>query len=142
MVKNKKGQDLSIGTLILIVLGVVVLVLLILGFSIGWSNLWEKVNIFGGGSSLGDVVTACNLAVTSDNTFDYCQNYRQIKVNGETEYVNCKDSRIAPNLNAQLSCDSQSIQDAMSERVEQICDNDENAVVNGENCPTITNSTG
>ena len=54
---NKKGQDLSIGTLILIVLGIVVLVLLILGFTLGWGNLWDRINIFGGGASVGDVTT-------------------------------------------------------------------------------------
>ncbi len=102
--KNKRGQDLSIGTLILIVLGVIVLVLLILGFSIGWSNLWEKINIFGASSSLGDVVTACNLAVNSQNTFDYCQNFRQVRVDGKTQYVNCEDGRIKEQLNSPLSC--------------------------------------
>ena len=54
---NNKGQDLSIGTLILIVLGIVVLVLLILGFSMGWGNLWQKIDIFGGTASINDVVT-------------------------------------------------------------------------------------
>jgi hypothetical protein len=95
---NKKAQDLSIGTLILIVLGIIVLVLLVLGFSIGWSNLFEKINIFGGASSIGDVVTACNLAVTSQNTFDYCQNFRKVKVSGTTEYVNCEDNRVLSGL--------------------------------------------
>ncbi len=104
--KNKRGQDLSIGTLILIVLGIIVLVLLILGFSLGWSNLWEKINIFGGGNSLGDAATACGLAVTSQNTFDYCQNFRAIKVDGKTEYVNCQDPRIEPSLSQKLNCDS------------------------------------
>ncbi len=108
VLKNKKAQDMSIGTLILIVLGIIVLVLLILGFSIGWGNLWEKINIFGGSSSIGDVVTACNLAVTSNNPYDYCQNFKKVKVNGETQYVNCQfiedqlDSKItscAPDYN-------------------------------------------
>ena len=103
--KNKRGQDLSIGTLILIVLGIIVLVLLILGFSIGWGNLWEKINIFGGGSSIGDVVTACNLAITSQNTYDFCQNFRKIKVDSKTEYVNCEDDRVQSGLQGtNLAC--------------------------------------
>ena len=104
---NKKAQDLSIGTLILIVLGIVVLVLLILGFSLGWSNLWQKINIFGGSSSIGDIVTACNLAATSQNNYDYCQNFRQIKVNGATEYLNCQDGRVVGQLNTQLTCSTE-----------------------------------
>jgi hypothetical protein len=99
---NKRGQDLSIGTLILIVLGIVVLVLLILGFSLGWSNLWEKINIFGGGSSIGEVSTRCRLDVDSQNTYDYCQDFKTVKVSGKTEYLNCLDTRIQTSLTTRL----------------------------------------
>jgi hypothetical protein len=103
--KNKRGQDLSIGTLILIVLGIVVLVLLILGFSMGWGNLWEKINIFGGGgSSIETVISACNLAITSNSHYSYCEDFKKIKIDGKTEYVNCQDGRIQPSLNGQLEC--------------------------------------
>ena len=88
---NKKAQDLSIGTLILIVLGIVVLVLLILGFSLGWSNLWEKINIFQGGSSLESVIQACNIAVASNS-----------------QYINCQDSRISSSLSGQIQCTRES----------------------------------
>lgn len=96
---------MSIGTLILIVLGIIVLVLLVLGFSIGWGNLWEKINIFGGGgSSIGDVVTACNLAVDTNNKYDYCENFRRIKIDGKTEYVNCEDGRVKTTVKSGISC--------------------------------------
>jgi len=102
---NKRGQDLSIGTLILIVLGIIVLVLLILGFSMGWGNLWEKINIFGGGgSSIESVISACNIAVASGSEYSYCQDFKKIKINQKTEYVNCQDNRVQPNLNSQLEC--------------------------------------
>lgn len=107
--QNKKGQDLSIGTLILIVLGIVVLVLLILGFSLGWSNLWEKINIFGGGSSVGDVATACGLAATQENQYGYCQDFKKIKVDGKTEYLNCEDGRIASGLTDKMTCTPESV---------------------------------
>ena len=107
---NKKGQDLSIGTLILIVLGIVVLVLLILGFSLGWENLWEKINIFGGGSSIGEVVTRCNLDVNTQNTYDYCQDFKKVKIEGKTEYLNCQDNRL--NLDSTLECDETQVNEA------------------------------
>ena len=100
---NKKAQDLSIGTLILIVLGVIVLVMLIFGFNIGWQNLWEKINIFGGGSSIGDVVIACKLAVTSQDKYGYFQSFKQIKIDGTKEYVNCQDGRVEASLDDKLS---------------------------------------
>ena len=91
---NKRGQDLSIGTLILIVLGIIVLVLLILGFSMGWSNLWEKIGIFGGTSSVGDVVTACKLAVTSQDSYAVCQKSWKVKVNNEKQVLYCRHNLV------------------------------------------------
>jgi len=82
---NKKGQDLSIGTLILIVLGIVVLVLLILGFTMGWNNLWDRINIFGGGATIGNVATACTNAVTTNDKFSFCEQFHKVKVDGKTE---------------------------------------------------------
>ena len=43
MVMNKKGQNLTLGTIILIVLGIAVLVFLIFGFYTGWNNMWSKI---------------------------------------------------------------------------------------------------
>ena len=103
---GKKGQDLSIGTLILIVLGIIVLVLLILGFSMGWSNLWAKINIFGGGgkSDISAMVTACNLAVISNSVYDYCNDFKEVNVDGKKEWVNCEDSRVASGVDTKLTC--------------------------------------
>jgi hypothetical protein len=102
LMKNTKGQDLSIGTLILIVLGIIVLVLLILGFTIGWGNLWDKINIFGGSSTLSDVTTACKLAATSQDVYSFCLDFNNIDVNGRSEYVNCQDDRLR--LDDRLNC--------------------------------------
>lgn len=116
MVKNKKGQDLSIGTLILIVLGIVVLVLLILGFTMGWENLWEKINIFGGTSSVGDIVTACRLAITSQDTYTYCEKSWTIEEDrdgdGDQEEieVNCRHELVRPSLTGSLDCGDGGVQ--------------------------------
>jgi len=109
---NKRGQDLSIGTLILIVLGIVVLVLLILGFSMGWENLWEKINIFGGGSSISTVVTACDGAALQNNEYGYCQDFKKVKVDGKTQYMNCEDTRIQNSLDNKLICNQDDVKAA------------------------------
>ncbi|MFH1425151.1 MAG: hypothetical protein ABIG28_00260 [archaeon] len=109
---NKKAQDLSIGTLILIVLGIIVLVLLILGFSMGWSNLWEKIGIFGGSSSVGDVGTACKLAITSQDTYTFCQKTWKIDAdtNGDGKIekdvpLTCRHELVKPSLGGdELPC--------------------------------------
>ncbi|MBU0466125.1 MAG: hypothetical protein KJ718_05195 [Nanoarchaeota archaeon] len=90
---NKRGQDLSIATLILIVLGIVILVLLIGGFSLGWGNLWEKVNIFSGGkSNVGTINQACQLACTQQNTYNFCSEQRDLELqNKKTTTGSCND---------------------------------------------------
>jgi hypothetical protein len=103
---NKRGQELSVGTLILIVLGIVLLVLLILGFSLGWSNLWEKINIFSSATSLDSVAQKCSLAVTSSSLTSYCEDFKQITVDGKKQYVNCEFSKL--NLDKTLTCSGES----------------------------------
>jgi hypothetical protein len=103
--QNKRGQGLEVSTLILIVLGVIILVLLVLGFSMGWGNLWEKVNIFQGGSSIESVIQGCKVAVSSASTYSYCNDFKKITVNGKIEYVNCEDARVIGSLGGStLSC--------------------------------------
>jgi len=83
---DKKGQGLSLSTIILLLLGVVVLVFLIFGFSSGWSNLWGKVTGFGGGSANLDTVSqACELACLSHQTSAFCSEVREVRYGKEVE---------------------------------------------------------
>jgi hypothetical protein len=134
VIQNKKGQDLSIGTLILIVLGIVVLVLLILGFSLGWDNLWEKINIFGGGSSIGNKVSACQVKVTSNDKYGYCNEFTLVtNAEGDKEYLNCLDSRIAGSLQEKISCDKTE-QQLINEQCARLNEGDDTKV-NNKDCP-------
>src|SRR3989338_7784045 len=99
---NKGGQELSVGTLILIVLGIVLLVLLILGFSLGWSNLWEKINIFGSSTSLESVAQKCSLAAISNSLVSYCETFSLVTVDGKKQYINCEYGKL--NLERKLTC--------------------------------------
>ncbi len=71
--KSKKGAEMTIGTIIVIILALVVLVVLIYGFSTGWGNLWEKLLGYGGGTvNVQTVVDGCKVACTTGATYDYC----------------------------------------------------------------------
>ncbi|MCX8158928.1 MAG: hypothetical protein N3D20_01405 [Candidatus Pacearchaeota archaeon] len=97
---NKKGQEMSVTTLILIVLGVIVLVILVLGFSIGWDTIFGKLKF-----APGDVQAlqkACIMYAEQDFNIDYCQ-FRKIKTDSGTEYMNCEDKRVKPS-GAQIDC--------------------------------------
>jgi hypothetical protein len=106
MVMNKKGQEMSVSTLVLIVIGIVVLVMLILGFSFGWQNLWNKINILGAGSSVDTVVESCKIAATSDLVNSYCDEFKKVKIANQNMYVNCQYSAVVSKLDKNLACPS------------------------------------
>ena len=92
---SKRGQELSIGTLVLIVIGVIVLVLLVLGFSMGWSNLFAKIGIYQGGD-VASVATACELATSSQSKDAYCE-CKTVKLEGgKTCKVHCESVNVKP----------------------------------------------
>jgi hypothetical protein len=89
---NKRGQDLSIGTLILIVLGIVVLVILVIGFTTGWDFLISKFSI-APGQTLETVAQSCKFSGEQKLSLDYCA-FKEVKIDGKNQYINCEDGRI------------------------------------------------
>ncbi len=94
--RNKKG-DVTISTVILIVLGLAVLVMLIVGFTKGWSFFFDLFD--SGPSQLQTVAKACAGYAQASLTIDFCK-YRLIETDGKDELVNCNDGRIIQSLNA------------------------------------------
>jgi hypothetical protein len=76
---NKRGQDLSTGTIILIILGIAVLVILIIGFTTGWSffkNLISPTNV-------DTVIQDCASACETSQQYSFCSAERALRVNEE-----------------------------------------------------------
>ena len=77
---------MTIGTIIMIVLGITVLVFLIFGFSTGWNNMWDRiVNLGGGGANVDTIKQACVLACTSQSKDAYCVWERTMKFGEERD---------------------------------------------------------
>lgn len=74
---SRKGQGLSINAIILIVLGVVVLGLLIVGFSVGWKNILPFLST----NNVDQIVTACNSACATQSTFSFCSEKKEVSTN-------------------------------------------------------------
>jgi hypothetical protein len=72
---NKRGQGMSTNAIILIILGVVVLVVLILGFTLGWQKLapWFSKN------NVDTIVTACEASCSTNGIYDFCMVGRNLK---------------------------------------------------------------
>lgn len=65
---NKKGAEMSINTIIIIIMGVAVLVVLALGFSLGWDRLAPSLD----SSNVQTIVTTCNTKCATGAKFDFC----------------------------------------------------------------------
>jgi len=74
---NKKAQGLSINTIILIILGVVVLVVMILGFTMGWGNfkVWIAPS-----NNAQQIITQCSISCSSDSEHDYCNTIKNLNL--------------------------------------------------------------
>ena len=86
---NKKAQGMSISTIILLILGLVILVILILGFVKGWDKILPFI---GGGNNLDTLKNACGGACATGAQYDFCSVKRQVKdgVNDKFE-ATCND---------------------------------------------------
>jgi len=78
---NKRGQGLSTNAIILIVIGVIILVLLIVGFVMGWDKIIPWINP---SNNVDDVKQACDIACSSGSSYKYCSQKRDLIAEGET----------------------------------------------------------
>ena len=105
---NKKGAELAIGTIVFIILALVVLVVIIYGFTVGWGNLFQNIIGYGGGQvNVQTSVSSCQVSCSTQSTYDYCSKRRTVvfEEKGKGELLTCEQlARRTPNVG--LSCDS------------------------------------
>ena len=83
---NKNGQDISITTIILVVLGIAVLVLLIIGFTKGWNNIAPWLS----GNNVEAIRTQCQTACATNAKYDFCTATKTVK-NGSSFTATCNE---------------------------------------------------
>lgn len=79
---NKRGAEMATSTIILLVLGVLVLVMLILGFSVGFS----KILPFLSGENIDDIVQGCKTSCATQSVYGFCSQNRTLVDENEKEY--------------------------------------------------------
>ncbi len=72
---NKRGQGLQISTIILIVLGLAVLVLLIVGFMVGWQKVLPWIS----SSNVDTIVNQCQSSCATQDTYGFCNLAKTLK---------------------------------------------------------------
>jgi hypothetical protein len=86
MIKDKRGQEMSTNTIILNILGLIVLVILVLGFTIGWDKIlpWIKST-----NNVKEVSLSCETACTTSSTYDFCTDVKELKVGSDSFKETC-----------------------------------------------------
>jgi len=74
--KNKKGAEMTIGTLVVIALAILVLVTLIFGFTTGWANLWKRISP--SAANVDSLRNSCQTDCVTQQKFAYCCSIKQI----------------------------------------------------------------
>jgi hypothetical protein len=78
--ENRKGQGMSISTIILLILGIIVLVVLVLGFTIGWNKLLPFVST----NNVNTIVNQCSVACVQVSSYDFCSKPFELKTDTAT----------------------------------------------------------
>ena len=87
--RDKRGQGLSVNAIILIVLGVIVLVILVIGFFAGWDKIapWIKPS-----NNVNEITQACSIACSTSSVYDYCTLERKLTDEDKNEFTEtCHD---------------------------------------------------
>ena len=102
IIKNKRGAETAIGTIVIIIIAILVLIVVIAGFTMGWKNLWERINIFAPASETVDAVIAkCDALCLSNQKYSYCCQKYKVKDIGELTCVELKEIEKLP-----ITCES------------------------------------
>ncbi len=118
MVHNKKGQELSTNTVIILVLAVLVLVFIIIGFSVGWNRIFPFISP---PNNVKDISDKCGLACSTEDTYGFCTSKRDVKLEDDITGVStdkkiqgtCNDLAAVKELGIRtcsISCDMYSSQ--------------------------------
>jgi hypothetical protein len=91
---DKRGIEISISLIILIVLGVIVLIGLLILINSQTGFFTDILDNFRGKSNVDAVVLACNNAVDSEGFYTYCCEKREVVLNKKEKYeLTCDELR-------------------------------------------------
>lgn len=96
---NKKGVEINITTIIIVILAILVLVILSLYFTGGMKNLWQRITGVSGAWNEADVTAARQACVTycGFDEFSFCAQKFNIRYGNETKSVYCDENPIYAN---------------------------------------------
>lgn len=104
MVKmNKKAQGMSINTVVLLILAVIVLVVIIAGFTMGWGGMWERVQGFFSKSNVDTVVSTCNIQCTTQQKQEFCCTPKTLRELDSNQKISERQIK-CPDISNKIEC--------------------------------------
>jgi len=96
-IKNKKAGEVTVGTIIVIVLALAVLVFLIFAFTRGGGSLMDYItNIFGAASNIDTIKNTCSTSCAARAAYAYCEEIRILRYNRTHQYNGTCESFTRP----------------------------------------------
>ncbi len=90
---DKKGLEMAINTIVLIILALVVLIAAIFIFSRSSSAFADKINSFISSSNVDSTIDSCNILANQESRFDYCCVKKSVKISrSEILNVTCSEA--------------------------------------------------
>ncbi len=71
-VMNKKGLELAINTIVILVLAIVVLLFLVLFFTEAGKDFFKKVRGYSSEVNVDEVITSCNILADTNSVYEFC----------------------------------------------------------------------
>lgn len=113
---NKRGQGLSTQAIILIILGIIVLVILIIGFTLGW----DKIAPWLSSTNVDTIVNSCEVACTTAATYNFCSAPRELRSDTEKlKLVTCFFLAEKRTIYGIAKCDSITCENVLVDLVEE-----------------------
>jgi len=78
--EDKRGLEMVISTVILIILGVVILIAVIFLFTRSSTSFGDKINSFLGFSNVDSIIGNCNNLVNQESKYEYCCVRKTVKL--------------------------------------------------------------
>lgn len=94
---QKKGFELAISTIILLIIGLLVLIALILAFTGVFANFWSKIRGYSG-SEVDNLAKLCDTQCRLDNKYSFCCEEKKLGKQNTT----CLDERIK--IECEINC--------------------------------------
>ncbi len=98
-IKRKRGMQLAISTLVLLILSVLILIALIMSFTIGWEDFFNKIRGYSPGE-LDSVISICNTQCSLGSKYDFCCQEKEL---GKKKIL-CIDDILKDEVNCDIDC--------------------------------------